>query len=218
MLYSPRTTTDVYLVDVASGDVVHGWRTPFGTGHGVYLGRGGEIVRMEDDGTPTGYAQNATISIPGDASLVSVYDWDGSLLWRKAINNATHRVHHQLDVSSFDVRSGRGTLFALAAYRLECDVARALGRTVCDDEAGLYVEAVLEIDTSGQVVWEWYMSNHVCANCSEPTRVDINSGVGHAKADWVHANSLAYDADNDVLLMGGAYTSEVYVIDHAAPS
>ena len=40
------------------------------------------------------------------------------------------------------------------------------------------------------------MSNHVCAECAdELRRVDINSGVGHAKADWVHANSLVYDGE-----------------------
>lgn len=128
MLYSPRTTTDVYLVDVSSGDVVHSWRTPYGTGHGVYLSTSGDILRMEDDSSANGYAQNASIFIPGDASLISVYDWEGVTTFRKLINNATHRIHHQFDVHDFDVRSGTGTLFALCAYRLECAVARSLGR------------------------------------------------------------------------------------------
>ena len=92
-----------------------------------------------------------------------------------------------------------------------------MGRLVCVEEDGLYVEGVLEIDASGEVVWEWWMSNHLCAGCDEPTRVDVNSGSGHDKADWVHANSLVYDAEHDVLLLGGAYTSEVYIIDHSAP-
>jgi len=48
--------------------------------------------------------------------------------------------------------------------------------------------------------------------------VDINSGFGRGRADWIHANSVTFDAAHDVLLLGGAYTSEVYVIDHAAPS
>ena len=219
MLYSPRVTTDVYLVSIDTGEVAHRWRTPYGTGHGVYLTRDGDLVRLEDDGSAGGYATNATISIPGDASLISVYDWDGRLLWRRVLNNATHRVHHQIDPHDFDVRKGTGTLFALTAYRMGCAEARALGRRVCDEADGMYVEAVLEIDTSGEVVWEWYLSNHLCsAHCSGHSTVDVNSGVGAAKADWVHANSLVYDAINDVLLMGGAYTSEVYVIDHAAPS
>jgi hypothetical protein len=183
---------------------------------------------MEDDSTRGGYAQNASLFIPGDASMISVYDWGGRTLFRKVVNNATHRIHHQFDVHDFDVRSGTGTLFALCAYKLECAVAAALGRgmracccnthlhvdaltgalargmtaaaqslpsralvgrvrsaEVCDDAAGLYVEAILEIDTSGHVIWEWYLSNHVCANCSETTLVDINSGVGHARADWM---------------------------------
>ena len=218
MLYSPRVTTDVYLVDTSNGELVHEWRTAYGTGHGVYLSRGGDILRMEDDDTPGGLAANATISIPGDASLIAVYAWDGSQLWRKVVNNATHRFHHQLDPHDFDPHSGSGTLFALTAYRLDCASAAALGRLVCDKAAGLYIEAILEIDTSGRVVWEWYMSNHLCAGCDDPTKVDINSGVGHAKADWVHANSVVYDAQNDLLLLNGAYTSEVYVINHAAPS
>lgn len=217
MLYSPRTTTDIYLIDVPSGDVAHAWRTPYGTGHGVYLTPSGDLIRLEDD---SAMGVGASISIPGDASLISVYDWEGVALFTKVVNNATHRLHHQIDPHTFDVRSGTGTLFALTAYRLECDVARGLGRLVCDDEAGMYVEAVLEIDTSGAVVWEWYLSNHVCAvDCAaDVSRVDINSGEGHAKADWVHANSLVYDAEHDVLLLGGAYTREVYVIDHSAPS
>ena len=86
----------------------------------------------------------------------------------------------------------------LTAYRLSCADAAALGREVCDEASGLYVEAILEVDTSGAVVWEWYMSNHLCAGCDEPARVDVNSGVGRAKADWVHANSIAYDAAHDV--------------------
>lgn len=189
----------------------------YGTGHGVYLTPSGDLIRLEDD---SAMGVGASISIPGDASLISVYDWEGVALFTKVVNNATHRLHHQIDPHTFDVRSGTGTLFALTAYRLECDVARGLGRLVCDDEAGMYVEAVLEIDTSGAVVWEWYLSNHVCAvDCAaDVSRVDINSGEGHAKADWVHANSLVYDAEHDVLLLGGAYTREVYVIDHSAPS
>ena len=64
--------------------------------------------------------------------------------------------------------------------------AASLGRRVCDEAAGLYVEAVLELDTKGAVVWEWYLSNHVCADDCEGDlrRVDINSGVGASKADW----------------------------------
>ena len=221
VLYSPRTTTDVYLIQTTSGEVVHRWRTPYSTGHGVYLTAVGDIIRLEEDSTPGGYAENATISIPGDASIISVYDWDGRALFRKAINNATHRVHHQLSVNDFDIRNGTGTLFALTAYRLECWQAIALGREECDEAAGMYVEAVLEIDTEGRVVWEWYMSNHLCrgTSCAGNSRkVDINSGFGRDKADWVHANSLAYDSTHDILLLGGAYTSEVYVIDHSAPS
>ena len=65
----------------------------------------------------------------------------------------------------------------------------------------MYVEAVLEIDTAGRVVWEWYMSNHLCANCTDVTKVDINSGFGADKADWVHANSIVYDAGLNLLLL-----------------
>ena len=128
MLYSPRTTTDVFLVDVAIGEIVHAWRTPFGTGHGAYLSPIGDLLRMEDDSMRGGYAQNASLFIPGDASMISVYDWGGRTLFRKVVNNATHRIHHQFDVHDFDVRSGTGTLFALCAYKLECAVAAALGR------------------------------------------------------------------------------------------
>ena len=151
VLYSPRLTTDVWLLDVASGQVAHEWRTNFGTGHGVYMLPSGDLVRLEDDGTPGGYAANASISIPGDASLISVYDWSGGLLWRKVLNNATHRLHHQIDVHDFDVRAGTGTLFALAAYRLNCSIAASLGRAVCDEAEGLYIESILEIDTAGDV-------------------------------------------------------------------
>ena len=216
MLYAPRTTTDTYLVDVRSGAVVHAWRSAYATGHAAYLTGAGDLARMEDD---TALAAAAKISIPGDASMISFYDWAGTPLWRKVVNSDTHRFHHQFDLHNFDVRSGSGTLFALTAYRLECAQAVALGREICDDSAGMYVEAVLEINAAGEVVWSWYMSNHVCSDCAgSTTKVDINSGFGANRADWVHANSLVYDADADVLLLGGAFTSEVYVIDHSAPS
>mmetsp|Transcript_7885 Transcript_7885/g.23148 ORF Transcript_7885/g.23148 Transcript_7885/m.23148 type:complete len:1157 (+) Transcript_7885:61-3531(+) len=213
LLITPHTSTDVWLVDASSGDIVHSWSTPYGTGHAVYLAPGGDIVRLENN-----YSAAYDIGIAGGASHISAYDAAGELLFTKGVNQATHRLHHQFELSTFDARAKTGTLFALAAYKLSCEEARGLGRTSCNEGDGLYVEAVLEIDTEGDVVWEWYMSNHVCDGCDNLTKVPINSGSGKQKADWVHANSLVYDAEKDVLLMGGAYTNEVYVINHTSPS
>ena len=204
LLITPHTSTDVWLVDASSGDIVHSWSTPYGTGHAVYLAPGGDIVRLENN-----YSAAYDIGIAGGASHISAYDAAGGLLFTTGVNQTTHRLHHQFELSTFDARAKTGTLFALAAYKLSCEAATELGRTSCKEEDGLYVEAVLEIDTEGDVVWEWYMSNHVCDGCDNLTKVPINSGSGNEQADWVHANSLVYNAEKDVLLMGGAYTNEV---------
>ena len=93
---------------------------------------------------------------------------------------------------------------------------------------GAQMDAVVEIDMAGNVVWEWWFSDHVVQDIDPakpnyigagrtiadyPRRLNLNLPGRPVRRDWLHCNSLDYNAELDQVVINSVQ-GEFYVIDH----
>ena len=86
--------------------------------------------------------------------------------------------------------------------------------------------------TEGEVVWRWSPLDHLIQDFDQgkpnygavddhPERIDVNFNLVlaecdlHDRADWLHANSLDYNADLDQIMITARHFSEIWIIDHS---
>jgi hypothetical protein len=106
----------------------------------------------------------------------------------------------------------------------------AVGRdptTLPADE--LWNDEIIEVAPDGQgggeIVWRWSFWEHLIQDRDEtkpnfgkisehPRRMDINVGAvnpfAFGQADWMHTNSIAYNAKLDQIMISSNFQSEVY--------
>ena len=76
----------------------------------------------------------------------------------------------------------------------------------------------------GKVVWKWCFWDHLVQEHDEskpnfgkpsehPGRLDINACPGDT--DWIHVNSISYNAELDQILLSSPNFSEIFIIDHS---
>ncbi|MEI7899775.1 MAG: aryl-sulfate sulfotransferase [bacterium] len=90
------------------------------------------------------------------------------------------------------------------------------------------MDAVVEVDMQGNVVWEWWFFDHVVQDVDAtkpnfvgagktfadyPGRININMPGRPLKRDWLHCNSLDYSAESGHLVINSVQ-GELVVIDH----
>jgi hypothetical protein len=86
------------------------------------------------------------------------------------------------------------------------------------------MDAIVEVDGQGNVVWEWWFFDHVVQDIdpSKPTygiiantpgKIDLNIPGNPVKSDWMHCNSLDFNEDKDLIVINSVH-GEFYVIDH----
>jgi hypothetical protein len=91
------------------------------------------------------------------------------------------------------------------------------------------VEVVPTGPTSGEIVWEWHLWDHIIQDISSsipnygiisehPEKLDINKGNimggGGAPGDWVHVNALDYHPELDQIVFSSNSLDEIFIIDH----
>jgi hypothetical protein len=90
------------------------------------------------------------------------------------------------------------------------------------------MDAIVEVDMQGKVVWEWWFFDHVIQDIDPakpnhvgtgksiadyPGRININLQGRPLKRDWLHCNSLDYNAETGHLVINSVQ-GELYVVDH----
>jgi hypothetical protein len=217
-LFSPLQSRMTYLID-NKGRLIHTWHSQYHPGLSVYLLENGDLLRTANVNNPFFGA--------GNGGRVERLDWDGSLLWSYTYSNSSVCQHH-------DVRSlPNGNVLMIAWEAKARAEAIAIGRDPSlISEGELWPDHLIEVNpTSGSIVWEWHVWDHliqdfdpgkpsygVVAQHSE--LVDLNYvPAGQAgKADWMHTNSVDYNADLDQVLISVHNFSEIWVIDHSTTS
>lgn len=199
-----------YLLDMA-GRVVHTW--PVGTNPHL-LDNGNVLDASKDD--PSGFQ-----------GFIEV-DWDGKTVWEYTEKRAGYAPHHDW-VRIFNKKLNAPTTLYIANKSITNDQAIAAG---ADPKKAPYregqMDAIVEVDMKGNVVWEWWFFDHVVQDidpakpnyvgegktiANYPGRININMPGKPLRRDWLHCNSIDYNAESGHIVINSVQ-GELYVIDH----
>ena len=193
-----------WLLDL-DGRVVHAW--PVGTN--PHLLDNGHIVDASKD-DPSGFQGFKEV------------DWDGKTVWEYTEKRGNYSPHHDW-VRLFNKKLDAPTTMYIANKSITHEQAIAAGA----DHDG-EMDAVVEVDMQGKVVWEWWFFDHVVQDVDPakphfvgtgkkiadyPGRINLNMPGKPLKRDWLHCNSVDYNAKSGHIVINSVQ-GELYVIDH----
>lgn len=218
-LFAPMLGATTYLIDNC-GRVVNSWESDYRPGLAAYLLEDGSLLRTARLFSP--------FVSGGSGGRIEKISWEGNLTWSFNYSSELFNQHH--DIAPLP----NGNILVLAWEVVTPDSAIAAGRNpelIAFDE--LWPEHIIEIEptwpSGGEIVWEWHLMDHIVqdfdtakANYGDvsdhPELVDINYVSANglmAGPDWIHANSIDYNAELDQILISTRNFSEIWVIDHS---
>jgi len=206
-LFTPIGEGNAYLIDNA-GRPVHSWDKGMGGNLTPYLLEDGSVIRVN-----RGITRHA---------------WDGSLVWDFVYDGPDYRGHHDIEVLP------NGNVLLLAFEYKTAVEAIAEGR----DPGALNTDAlvsqkIVEVrrtgPTSGEIVWEWRVWDHLIQDFDltkddyavvgdHPELIDINFGatnIANDESDWLHANAVDYNPELDQIVISVRQFGELWIIDHS---
>ena len=214
-LFSPSENT--YLIDNC-GKIINKWEGIYKPGLSVYLLADGTLLRACK-------IQNSTFGGGGSGGRVERLDWNNNLLWSYDFSTSNYYQHHDIEPMP------NGNILVLCwEYKSSIDAIMA-GRdpsALADNE--LWPTYILEVEPQGNnginIVWEWYLWDHLVQDFdpskpnygiigNSPELLDINFYSGNGKKDWLHCNSIDYNAQTDEIVISSRVLSEFYIIDHS---
>src|SRR3989338_2224801 len=168
-----------YLIDM-HGKTVHTWKMP--PSHYGWLLPNGNLLSGAARKTGLGTAETKT---PAVANVGSVYeaDWNGKMVG-KWDNDA---IHHDYD------KMPNGNIIAILWSRHKRPNEMQGGIPNTEYEGGVVLsEAIVEINPSGKIVWEWAAEDHLKADEYPVCPLDY-------RKRWLHANSIQFlPSDNPI--------------------
>lgn len=199
-----------FLLDM-EGRVLHTW--PVGTN--PHLLDNGHIVDASKD-DPSGFQGFKEV------------DWEGETVWEYTEKRDNYAPHHDW-VRIFNKKLNAPTTLYIANKSVSHEQAIAAG---ADPKKGPYengeMDAIVEVDMKGNVVWEWWFFNHVVQDvdaskpnhvgagktvADHPGRININMPGRPLRRDWLHCNSMDYNAESGHIVINSVQ-GELYVVDH----
>jgi Arylsulfotransferase (ASST) len=180
-LISPFVSPNTYLLDM-QGRVVRTWHTECLPALSAFLLENGHLVRPGSIGPDVAVFGPG----PGVGGRVQEFTWDGELVWDFKFYNARQLPHHDL------TRLPNGNILMIVWDRKTAEEAIAAGRRPeMTGDKHLIPDSLVEIKptgkTTGEVVWEWHLWDHLVqdfdktktnyGNVTEhPELVNINYG------------------------------------------
>ena len=214
-LYAPINSTQTYLVDT-DGVTYKTWTSTATqkTGFSVYLIPGDTLVR------PVARTGNSFTG-GGMTAEVQKVTWNGTVVWDYVYSSSTYCLHHDI----CPLPNGN---VLMTAYELK--TATEVAAAGCSQSIVLWPEKLIEVHqtgaTTGTIVWEWKLWDHLCQNTSStkpnyvssisqnPQLMNLNYGLPPS-GDWIHMNGIDYNATLDQITFSSRTMNEIYVIDHS---
>ncbi|MCK5401389.1 MAG: aryl-sulfate sulfotransferase [Flavobacteriaceae bacterium] len=210
---------DTYLINNC-GEVINQWTSSYSSGKSVYLLENGNLLRAAQIPNP------GNIAIPGIGGRIELFDWDGNLIWEYEYSTSNVTQHHDI----FPMPNGN--VLILAATILTDTEALQMGRNPANlTGTELYNEQIVELEPLGSndaiIVWQWDIKDHLIQDFdntkdnfgvvnANPQLLDINYlGFSGGGANWLHANSMQYNAQLDQIILSTRFLNEFYIIDHS---
>jgi hypothetical protein len=214
-LFSPIGSQATYLID-NYGRLVHSWESEYIPNLSVYLLENGDLLRSSK--TQDG------ITMEGGVQILA---WDGTVVWEFPFFGTDYIQHHDIEPLP------NGNILLLVSEDKTYAEAVAMGRDpALMNDTILSPEYIVEVaqtgPTSYNIVWEWHFWNHLIqdfdstktnygAVAEHPELLDINYAK-HSRADWIHANAVAYNPELDQIAISSRTLNELYIIDHSTTS
>jgi hypothetical protein len=154
-LMSPFVSPNTYLLDM-QGRVVHMWKTDSSPALSAVLLENGHLLRPGSIGGDAGVFGPG----PGVGGRIQEFTWDGELVWDFNFYNAKQLPHHDL------TRLPNGNVLMVVWDRKTTEETIAAGRRpqMTGDQHFL-PDSLVEIKptgkTTGEVVWEWHLWDHL---------------------------------------------------------
>jgi len=227
-LFAAHGTT--FLIDM-EGSVINQWR--MGT-NPRFLKNGNILDATKDD--------------PSSFKGFQELDWNGNVVWEFEERRADYSPHHDF-VRIFNKKLRDYTTLYIAnknitreqAIAAGCDPSKAPsdgtdsgrhggkgggGRLARDGKTK--VDAIVEVDMAGNVIWEWCFFDHLVQDfdasksnyvsegktiADYPHRLNVNLPGKPLRGDWLHCNSMDYSPELDQVVVNSVQ-GEFYVIDH----
>lgn len=171
----------VYLIDM-QGDVVHTWTMPYRPGLYGYLLPNGRLFYsgkvMQDLERFEAWRR-----FKGGAVLEA--DWHGNVLWE-----VTHADHHH---DARKLRNGNVILLCLRPVPAALHDKISGGLPGSEINGTIYADYLLEVTTTGDVVWEWRSWEHLDFTTEVITPQDH-------REEWTHGNTVAEMPDGNLLV------------------
>jgi len=212
-LYSKSGTNKVYLIDT-NNNVYKTWTMAANkkTHFSSYLIPGDTLVRTVNY---TGNLINSFF-ISGEVQKV---DWDNNVVWDFIYSTDSTVLHHDICALS----NGNILMIALdVKTAAQCIQAGASFNTF------RFMDKIIEVrqtgPTTGTIVWEWKLWDHLCQN-HDPTKNNYVPSISQNPqlininynnfSDFFHMNGIDYNAALDQITFSSYRFSEIFVIDHS---
>jgi hypothetical protein len=207
ILFAPYYGTTTYLID-STGAINHTWSSSYRPFTEAYWLGNGTILRP---------------IISGGGGIQKIL-WNGTLAWDYRYTVSGCSCHHDIKCLP------NGNVLMIVWVTKSRTEAIAAGRNPNTIEGNTFTpDKIIEVQptgtTSGTVVWEWHVWDHLIQDFDSskenygvvgdhPELIDINFGDPFV-GDWLHTNSVDYNPEFDQILIDVHNFNEVWVIDHS---
>lgn len=213
-LVATQNSTTAKLVDTA-GTLVKTYSPGTGsTGYSAYLEPGGTMVRSLK-------LTNSTFTGGGACGAIQKVDYNNNVIWTYTVSSSTEYSHHDHCV----LPNGNVLIIAYES-RTQAQLSAAGGTNTA--LTSIWPEKVIEVKpltaTTGTVVWEWHVWDHLVQNVNSSKANYQTSIVNHPELlninykstkDWMHMNGIDYNPMLDQIVVSSHNLNEWYVIDHS---
>jgi hypothetical protein len=203
--------TRTFLINMA-GQIINEWDLP------------GPIQLLEN-----GHVLSQTVDKGnGDTPAFVEQNWTGKIVWQYNESRPDYSPHHTFK-RIYNQALNQETLLFIANKEITPQQALSAGadptKTLPED---ISLDAIVEIDLAGKVVWEWWFFDHLIQDIDPgkqnyvgagktiadyPGKLNINLPGKPLKRDWLHVNSIDYNSKLGQIVINSAH-GEFYVIDH----
>ncbi|MEE2883582.1 MAG: aryl-sulfate sulfotransferase [Planctomycetota bacterium] len=224
VLLSPLGSTEAQIID-RQGTTIHSWQKERRSGSAVYLLDDGSLLRTGSSGPRGAFGFQGG----GSGGLIEKVSWQGEVTWKLDWASEQHLQHHDIEPLP------NGNLLLISWERKTEEECLAVGRhQALLPQRQLWVDAIVEVKPTGndgaEVVWRWSPWDHLVQDIDpekpnygraseHPEKIDINyvsfSSRELGQPDWMHTNSVAYNAQLDQIILSIHGFDEVWVIDHS---
>jgi hypothetical protein len=203
-----------YLIDTAgsTSNFYKRWTLGSQTSYSAYLSK--DTVYQSCQYTVSGSPGQG-----GTTGRVRKIDWNGNVVWQYDVSTSTTQMHH-------DICPMPNGNVMLIVYEEKSASPSTVG---CSQTLTVWSEKIIEVkptgSTTGTIVWEWHLWDHLCqSQYSNITSTYVSSVSQHPELmnvnysmtqDWIHMNGIDYNPTLDQIALSSHYMDEVYIIDHS---